>query len=245
MLKGCFMISSDSAPYNNSQNGTWIRLTAEDGHSFDAFEVTPANPAAAIVVLQEIFGVNDHIRTVCRRFAQAGYRAIAPALFDRQEVGFQSGYSQDEVTAARRFLNPVNWDGMERDVAACATLSHDAGLKVAAVGFCLGGSVAFRAAVAGNVDAAISYYGGQIASIADRRPVAPTLLHFGDHDHTISLADIEHIRKCRPELPLHLYAAGHGFNCDVRDSFDPDSARLAWKRSLDFLHHHLRELVHD
>lgn len=239
------MTSSDSSPQNGDQNGAWIKLTAEDGHSFDAFEVAPPDPVAAIVVLQEIFGVNNHIRAVCRRFAQAGYRAIAPALFDRREAGFQSGYSQDEVAAARRFLNPVDWDGMARDVAACTAFSHDAGLKVAAVGFCLGGSVAFRAAVAGSVDAAISYYGGQIAPIADRRPVAPTLLHFGDHDHTIPRADIEHIRECQPELPLYLYAAGHGFNCDERNSFEPDSARLAWRRSLDFLHRHLGKSVHD
>lgn len=221
-----------------------MHLTAADGHGFDAFEVIPSAPIGGVVVLQEIFGVNDHIQAVCRRFAEAGYQAVAPSLFDRQEPGFQSGYSADEIAAARRFLNPVDWDGIELDVSASAERLRAGGLRVAAAGFCLGGSAAYRAAVAGSVDAAISYYGGQIAAIADQAPRVPTLLHFGAKDHTIPMADVDLIAKRQPGMPLHIYEAGHGFNCDARPSFEPESARLAWVRSLDFLRQHLGSQVH-
>ena len=230
------MTSTQSA---TAADGSWTRLAAADGHEFDAFEVVPATPIGGVVVLQEMFGVNDHIRDVCRRFADAGYRAVAPALFDRQERGFESGYSPDEIAAARRFLQSVNWDEMVLDVTASAYLLNQAGLKVAAVGFCLGGSVAYRAAVAGRVDGAISYYGGQIAAFADQAPSKPTLLHFGRDDHTISIGDVEKIAAAQPDLPIHVYAAGHGFNCDARASFEPESARLAWDRTMTFLAQHI------
>lgn len=232
-----FSPSSDNSP--SSIEGRWIELTAADRHSFDAFEAAPPAPIGGVVVLQEIFGVNGHIQAVCRRFAVAGYHAVAPAIFDRQERGFQSGYSPDEIAAARRFLNPVNWDGIALDLAAAADYLHGLGLKVAAVGFCLGGSAAYRAAVAGSVEAAISYYGGQIAPIADWTPLKPTLLHFGRMDPTIPMADVERIAAQQPDLPLYVYEAGHGFNCDARESFEPESACIAWERSLDFLKQHL------
>ena len=111
-------LSADNCP--STTDGRWIHLTAADGHGFDAFEVIPSAPIGGVVVLQEIFGVNDHIQAVCRRFAEAGYQAVAPSLFDRQEPGFRSGYSADEIAAARRFLNPVDWDGIELDVSASA-----------------------------------------------------------------------------------------------------------------------------
>jgi len=222
-----------------SLDGQWIKLTAADGHAFDAYEASPAVPLGGVVVIQEIFGVNEHIRAVVRRFAEAGYHAIAPAIFDRKEPGFQSGYSADEVVSARRFLHPVNWEGIAQDVAATAQHLHAAGLKVAAVGFCLGGSAAYRAAVAGSVDAAVSYYGGQIAPIAEQTPIRPTLLHFGREDHTIPMADVETIAARQPALPIHIYEAGHGFNCDARGSYEPASAALAWDRTTDFLKAHL------
>ena len=179
--------------------------------------------------------MNHHIRSVCDRLAAEGYSALAPAIFDRLAPGFQSGYSPDEVTGARKLIPQLDWEKLQLDVGAAIDLLEQEG-PVAVIGFCLGGSVAFVTATKRDgLAAAICYYGGQIARHADQKPRCPTQMHFGDRDQSIPMADIETIRAKRPDCESHIYPAGHGFHCDERASYDAVSARLAWQRSLAFL----------
>jgi carboxymethylenebutenolidase len=216
--------------------GTDLILTATDGFRLSAYRSDPAaTPKGRVVVIQEIFGVNHHIRSVCDRLAAEGYSALAPAIFDRLVPGFQCGYSPEEIAEARKLIPQLDWDKLQLDVGAAIDLLEQEG-PVAVIGFCLGGSVAFVTATKRDgLAAAICYYGGQIARHADQKPRCPTQMHFGDHDQSIPIADIETIRAKRPDCEIHIYPAGHGFHCDERASYDPASARLAWQRSLAFL----------
>lgn len=212
-----------------------IQLTAEDGHGLGAYEAVPDQAIGSVVVLQEIFGVNHHIRSICDRLASDGYHAVAPSLFDRQSPGFESGYSAEDVETARGFLKDLNWDHLMLDTEAAISHLKSSGQKVAVVGFCLGGSIAYLAATKGKVDCAVGYYGGQIARFADESPKIPTILHFGKNDQSIPMEAVEEIGRKQPQLPIHIYDAGHGFNCDERGSYDPENAKLSWSRTLDFL----------
>lgn len=221
----------------------FTELTAPDGHRFACWQSLASGARhGAVVVLQEIFGVNSHIQSVCERLAAAGYDALAPALFDRLQPGFSSGYSKDEVARALQFLPRLDWDGMVRDTLATAAHVRDSrGGPVAAMGFCLGASVAWLAAQQGEgIDAVVGYYGGQIVHHLQQPPRRPTLLHYGEQDATIPMADVERIRRERPECELHVYAAGHGFNCDERAAYEPTAAALAWSRSMAWLQRHAR-----
>ncbi len=219
--------------------GTNLTLKASDGHSLSAYRADPVGtPRAAVVVVQEIFGVNHHIRSICDRLAAEGYVAIAPALFDRIEPNFQSGYSPEEVEVARGFIPKVDWAKVMLDMAVTVDEAAHVG-KVGVIGFCLGGSVAYLAGVRLPVQTAICCYGGQIVKHADNAPKCPTQMHFGDKDHGIPLTDVEQIKAKRPECEVNIYAAGHGFICDERASYDETSAKLAWSRSIDFLRKHL------
>jgi carboxymethylenebutenolidase len=211
-----------------------LSLTARDGHRLDAYRADPASePRGGIVVLQEIFGVNHHIRSVCDRLAALGYSAIAPALFDRFERNFQCGYSPEEVADARKFLTRVDWAAFVRDTAAAVEAMP---APVAVIGFCMGGTVAYLAATeVGSLNAAVCFYGGQIAKSADVKPRCPTQMHFGEKDEHIAMADVAQIRAERPDCEIHVYSAGHGFYCDERPSFHAESAAIAWGRSLEFL----------
>lgn len=217
--------------------GTHLRLTAADGHELGAWRADPkGTPRGGVVVLQEIFGVNSHIRDICSRLAAEGYVAVAPALFDRSVRDFESGYSPGEVEAARKFLAGLDWDALLADTSAAVELLKAETGNVSVMGFCLGGSVAFLAAARlEGLAAASCYYGGRIVAFADEAPRCPTQMHFGETDHSIPLADVETIRAKRPETEIYLYPAGHGFSCDDRASFDPESAALAWRRTLDLL----------
>ena len=212
-----------------------IRLTAEDGHELDAYEAGPADAAAGIVVVQEIFGVNAHIRDVVDRYAALGYRAVAPALFDRLERGVELGYTEETVTQGRAMRGAIDWDDTVRDVGAA--VAHLAGNgPVGVVGYCYGGSLAWLAAHSLPVAAAVGYYGGQIIQFLDRAPQAPVLLLFGEVDYMIPLSDVEEIRQAHPTVPVHVYpGADHGFNCDARDSYHPEAAAGALERTLAFL----------
>ena len=221
--------------------GTQLELTASDGHRFGAYRADPAGaPAGAVVVIQEIFGVNSHIRSVCDRVAELGYVAVAPALFDRHQRDFQSGYSEGEVQRARAFLGDVDWEAMLRDVEAAVDSVRAVG-PVAVIGFCMGGSLAFLAAARlEGLSAAIGYYGGKVAAYADEPPRCPTQLHFGAEDQGIPLSDVETVRARRPDCEIHVYeAAGHGFHCDERASYHPEAAAKAWGRSTDWLRDHM------
>ena len=221
--------------------GQQITLTAADGFQLGAYRANPVSaPKAALVVIQEIFGVNHHIRNVCDRFAAEGYVAVAPAIFDRIERNFQSGYSPDEITVARKFVANPDWPAMLRDVQAAIESVKDSG-PVGIVGFCLGGSVAYAAATELNgLRAAIGYYGGAIVRFADDKPTVPTLLHFGEKDAGIPLTDVDAIRAKRPDVEIHVYpGAQHGFSCDERASYDKASADIAWQRTIKFFAKHL------
>jgi len=218
-----------------------VRLTASDGFQLGGYRADPVGPAkGALVVIQEIFGVNHHIRNVCDRYASEGYVAVAPSIFDRIEPNFQSGYSPDEVAVARKFVANPNWDAMLRDVQAAIDSVKDVG-PVGIVGFCLGGSVAYVAAAKlSGLRAAVGYYGGAIVRFADDKPRVPTLLHFGEKDTGIPQSDVEAIRSRRPDVEIHVYpGAQHGFSCDERASYDKASAGLAGQRTLAFFAKHL------
>jgi carboxymethylenebutenolidase len=220
-----------------------IKLKASDNFQLGGYRADPASaPKAAVVVIQEIFGVNHHIRAVCDRFAGNGYVAIAPAIFDRIEPNFQSGYSPEEVAVARKFVANPDWPAMLRDSQTAIDAVKDVG-PVGMIGFCLGGSVAYAAATKlSGLSAAIGYYGGAIVRFADDAPKVPTQLHFGEKDAGIPLGDVDIIRAKRPDVEIHVYpGAQHGFNCDERASYDPASSGIAKQRSLDFFARHLKK----
>jgi len=221
--------------------GQDIKLTASDHVQLGAYRADPAGaPKGAVVVIQEIFGVNHHIRSVCDRLAAEGYVAIAPAIFDRIEPNFTSGYSPDEVAVARKFVANPDWAAMLRDTQAAIDAVKNVG-PVGIIGFCLGGSVAYAAATRlSGLSAAIGYYGGAIVRFADDKPKVPTQLHFGENDAGIPLSDVETIKAKRGEVEIFTYpGAQHGFHCDERASYDKKSA--AWPRSMAFFAKNLRK----
>jgi carboxymethylenebutenolidase len=223
--------------------GQNIQLKASDGFQLAGYRADPAGSAkAAVVVIQEIFGVNHHIRAVCDRLADEGYVAVAPSIFDRTERNFQSGYSPDEIAVARKFIASPDWGAMLRDTQAAIDAVKNVG-PVGVIGFCLGGSVAYAAATKlSGLSAAVGYYGGVIARFADDKPKVPTQLHFGEKDASIPLTDVEAIRAKRPEVEIHIYpGAQHGFHCDERASYDKASADIAWPRSMNFFAKYLRK----
>ncbi|UFZ02287.1 dienelactone hydrolase family protein [Bradyrhizobium ontarionense] len=222
--------------------GQDIKLTASDGFQLGAYRADPtATAKGALVVIQEIFGVNHHIRSICDRLAAAGYVAIAPAIFDRVEPNFTSGYSPDEIAVARKFVANPDWAAMLRDTQAAIDAVKDAG-PVGIIGFCLGGSIAYAAATKlTGLKAAVGYYGGAVVRFAEDKPAVPTQLHFGEKDAGIPLTDVETIKAKRPDVEIFIYpGAQHGFGCDERASYDKPSADLAWTRSLAFFAQNLR-----
>jgi len=218
-----------------------VTLTSADGFRLGAARADPEGEVrGGVVVIQEIFGVNQHIRSICDRLAAQGYCAIAPSIFDRMEPGFTSGYTAQDVAVARKFVAAPDWDAMLRDTEAAIDAARDSG-AVGIIGFCLGGSIAFRAALkASSLKAAIGFYGSAIAGVADQKPQVPVQLHFGEEDGAIPLSDVETIRAKRPEVEVFTYpGAGHGFHCDARASYHQASAEIAWQRSMAFLARHL------
>lgn len=212
-----------------------IEITASDGQTLGAYLAVPeTTPRGGVIVIQEIFGVNDHIRDVCDRLADEGYAAIAPAIFDRLEKNFQSGYSPEEIERARAFVPRFDIDACMLDVtAACDRLSEYG--KVGIIGFCLGGTIAFLGATRiPSISAASGYYGRLIQNFADEVPKCPTQLHYAGEDVGIPPENYEDVRSRRPDLEFYLYdGADHGFNCDKRPSYHLEAAKLAWSRSMD------------
>ncbi|MGP0092584.1 MAG: dienelactone hydrolase family protein [Xanthobacteraceae bacterium] len=225
--------------------GKHFSLTAADKHQLGAYRADPQGaPKGSIVVIQEIFGVNTHIRAVCDRFAAEGYLAVAPALFDRQQRDFECGYSPDEIANARKFIANPDWDAMLRDTqAAIDDARKAASVPLAVVGFCMGGTIAFLAGTRlNNVSAAVAYYGGRIVAFADEKPRCPVEMHFGEQDQSIPMTDVEIIKKKRPDCEIYVYPqAGHGFHCDERASFHAPSAKQAWERTTAFLAKNLKK----
>jgi len=213
--------------------GSHITLTASDGFKLGAYRAdAQGTPKGGLVVIQEIFGVNHHIRAVCDRFAALGYTSVAPALFDRYEPNFESGYTPEDIEKARGYITKADRDKLLVDTQAAIDLLQPLG-KVGIVGYCLGGSIAFLAATRlHGITCAVGYYGGLIAKAADEKPKVPTMLHFGDKDHSIPMSDVEIVKQKRPDVEVYVYSAGHGFSCDERGSYDETAHKLALERTL-------------
>lgn len=220
--------------------GKTISLTAEDGHEFDAYRADPTQGAqkGAIIVVQEIFGVNHHIRSICDRYAGEGYVALAPAYFDRVKKNVALDYIPDDIETGRALVTELGWDGPVKDTAAAGeALKGELG-QVGLVGYCWGGTVAWLAATRCAIPS-VGYYGGRTVALIDEKPQAPVMLHFGAQDDLIPMSDIDKIRAAHPDVPIHIFPAGHGFNCDARGSFHQESAAQALKLTLAFFAEHV------
>jgi carboxymethylenebutenolidase len=230
-------------------SGENIKLKSGDGTEFSGFLARPPHGSGpGLLLIQEIFGVNEHIRDVADLYAQEGFVVLAPDVFWRMEPGIQLGYNEGDVAKGFAYYQKMDWAQTEAD------LGHVAGIvrqlpgvtgKVGAIGYCMGGNFAYRLAVAGKVDAAVSYYGGGVDAIIDeaKRIVCPLLMHFGEADTHIPLDSVQKIKKAvegNPLITIRVYSgAQHGFNCDQRSSYDRKTAMLAYSRSAAFLHKHL------
>jgi carboxymethylenebutenolidase len=221
--------------------GETITLTAEDGHKLAAYRAAPkGTPRGGLVVVQEIFGVNSHIKRVVDGFAADGYVALAPAIFDRVERDFAIGYKPEDIERGRAVRGKLPVEDAVKDVRAAVKALAAERLKVGVVGYCFGGTLAWLAATRiGGVACAVGYYGGGIADTATEEPRCPVLLHWGETDQSIPPEHHARVRAAHPDLPMHAYPAGHGFNCDERASYHEPSAELARQRTLEFLAKHL------
>jgi len=221
--------------------GSMVELMAKDGHALGAYRADPAGKArGGLIVLQEIWGVNDHIRKVADGYAAEGYLAVAPALFDRVERDLAMDKYNDE-TRTRGFavVQKLSPDEVLLDIDAAMESVSNAG-KVGIVGFCFGGRMAWLAAArVGGLSAAVPYYGGGIPGMTAEQPKCPVIFHFGERDQHIPVASVREFGKAHPSLPIYIYDADHGFNCDQRGSYDAAAAKLARERTLEFLRKHL------
>jgi carboxymethylenebutenolidase len=222
--------------------GETVRLKASDGFELSAYVAKAARaPKGGLVVVQEIFGVNGHIKRVADGFAADGFLAIAPELFERIHPGIVLGYTENDIKVGVEMKGKSPTEKALADIAAARDFLKGAG-KVGVIGYCWGGFLAWVSATRlSGFDAAVSYYGGGIGSVAEERPKCPVLMHFGEKDHAIPLSDVEKVRASHPTgVEIHVYPAGHGFNCDERASYDAGSARIARERTLAFFVAHLR-----
>ncbi len=219
--------------------GHWIDLDTPHG-TVAAWRADPTQPAnGALVVVQEIFGVNLHIRSVVDRFAEAGFVAIAPSLFDPIERDVALEYDEPGVAKGRELTTALGFDRAVALVAAAAEQLQSEGQQIGVVGFCWGGSVAFLANTRFGLPA-VSYYGGRTVPFLDEFTRAPMLFHFGEHDPIIPPEAVAAHRAKQPAATIHTYPAGHGFHCDARPDFAADSAALAWHRTITFFEEALR-----
>lgn len=225
---------------------TPLQLTAADGFSFPAYVARPQGAAhGAIVVLQEIFGVNAHIRAVVNSYAAQGYVAIAPATFHRVQADVDLGYTPDDIAAGvalKAAVEALPAPGVLQDIAASVAYAAQFG-AVGVVGYCWGGLLTWRAAcMLDGIAAAVPYYGGGMTTAAEaaRQPRCPVLAHFGDQDHAIALDSVLAFQKAQTAVQVQIYPAQHGFNCDHRGAYNPAAAQLARERTLSFFAQHLR-----
>ncbi len=220
--------------------GQWIELTAADGFGLSAYRADPdGKPRGAVVVVQEIFGVNSHIRGVCEHYAKDGYVAIAPGLFDRAEPRVELGYSEQDIARGRDLKAAVSTDTALQDVAAARDAVRTSG-KTGILGYCWGGFVTWMAASRQDGWAcAVPYYGGGMLEAMHEQPKCPVMAHFGRKDGHIPVEGVQKLAAAHPEAQVFIYDAGHGFNCDQRGSYDAASATLARERTLAFLRQHV------
>ena len=220
--------------------GQAIELTAGDGFKLAAYRADPsAKPRGGLVVAQEIFGVNSHIRSVCDGYAADGYSVIAPALFDRYQRGVDIGYTPDDIAKGRDLKGRTQVDAALLDVAAARDALSTAG-KVGIIGYCWGGYVAWMAASRlSGYACTIPYYGGGVLEAGAEKPKCPVMAHFGERDSMIPVDGVRKLAAAHPEAQVFVYAADHGFNCDQRGSYDAAAAKTARERSLAFLRQHV------
>lgn len=218
--------------------GEMLRIAGRNMHCIGAWRAMPAGPClGGVVIVQEIFGVNAHIRAVVERFAAVGYCAIAPAFFDHVEDNVQLDYDSTGIAKGRALVAELDLEDVIADVGSAATAIASAG-KIGVVGYCWGGTVALLSAIRLGMPA-VSYYGSRNVAWLDQPCKAPLQFHFGANDASIPPEAIERHRNSYPHAELHVYQAGHGFNCNLRADFDAASATLAEQRTLDFLARHL------
>lgn len=218
-----------------SFQGTMISMTMNDGASIGAYHVQPKyERRGGLVLIQEIFGVTDHIRQQCDSFADDGYEVIAPALFDREAPGLEASYSDEDRKQAMDIAKQQHpFDQSVRDTQVCIERLQEYG-PVFITGYCYGGSVVWAAACrCDGLAAASGYYGSLIPQLAEETPRCPVILHFGRHDQGIPLEGVEQVRARHPEVEVYLYDAGHGFNSDRRANYHQQSAELARQRTLE------------
>ena len=216
-----------------------MHALAKDGHIVDLYVAKPKSEAVAtVIVLQEIFGITEHIQAICQQYATHGYLAIAPALFDRIKKNIVLDYSS--IEEGRDYKMQLQDEQVLLDIAAAAATAEN-GLKVAVIGFCFGGALSYLASTRLNLDCVISYYGGGIAEkYINQKPLCPIMYHFGALDPIIPSTDVAAIQSNHPEGVFHIYDnAGHGFNCSDRRDYHSESAELAFTRSLEFLKMHV------
>jgi carboxymethylenebutenolidase len=220
--------------------GSMIELTAADGHKLAAYRADPSGkPRGGVVVIQEIFGVNSHIRQVADGFAADGYVAIAPALFDRVQRDVNLGYSPEDIAKGREVRGKVTNDMAVMDAEAAVKAAASAG-KVAMVGYCWGGLVTWlSAAKTPGLACAVPYYGGGILDNTELAPRVPLMGHFGDKDQHIPVEGVKKLAGKYPQHPIFIYSADHGFNCDHRGSYNAPAAKQARERTLEFLRKHV------
>jgi len=220
--------------------GKTVQLTTSDGHRLSGYRADPAGkPRGGLIVAMEIFGVNSHIRSVADGYAADGYLVIAPALFDRVQPNYEAGYSQEEIQKGIGFIQKINLEDTMKDVEAARHSIVSAG-KAGIVGYCWGGTVSWKAASSlAGLACAIAYYGGGIPGLAALKPHCPLMFHWGETDQSIPLEKAKDFAAAHKDQAHYFYAAGHGFNCDQRGSYDPASAKLARTRTLEFLSKHV------
>jgi carboxymethylenebutenolidase len=217
-----------------------VRLKASDGHELDAYVSRPSGaPVAGLVVIQEAFGVNRHIRAVADGYARGGFLAIAPALFDRIERGVEIGYEGADREKGISLARQTNPENAMKDVAAALGYLRENVAKCGVIGYCLGGTMAWLAATRLDPNAAVGYYGGNIANFAQENPRCPVMLHFGTLDKHIPKEAVDKVHAAHPDVQIFWYAADHGFNCDDRASYNAAAAKQARERSSGFLKKHL------
>jgi carboxymethylenebutenolidase len=219
--------------------GQFTTIMARDGHEFQAWlAAPPGRPRGALLVIQEIFGVNSHIRQLTDGFAAEGYTAIAPSLFDRVRRGIELGYTPADMQEGAGYRQQLTPENTLRDLAAALAVVRHSG-RAGSVGYCFGGALSYLAACQLPVACAVVYY-GKVASYLEQKPKCPVMYHFGSEDHSIPLADVARIQAAYPQAPVYTYeGAGHGFNCEQRDSYNPQAAALARTRTLEFFARYL------
>ncbi|MGA9671961.1 MAG: dienelactone hydrolase family protein [Terracidiphilus sp.] len=219
----------------------YVTLKALDGHRLSAYVARPSgDPIAGLVVIQEIFGVNAHIRSVADGYAKDGFLAVAPALFDRIQPGVELKYEGPDAQTGGNLAQKLVPDLVLSDIAAATEFAcSSTGKKIGVVGYCYGGTMAWATACRLHPEAAVGYYAGGIGHYATETPSCPVMLHFGKQDAHIPAEEVEKVHSAHPEVEIYWYDAGHGFNCDARASYNAAASKEARERSLTFLKKHL------